>query len=71
MWDGGIIPERYAGRGGNVRPAFTFSNVPASTVSFAMILQDLDVAANGPDGSFTGSPGTFPPNPSVSQRAPP
>jgi hypothetical protein len=48
--DGGIIPERYAGRGGNVGPAFTFSNVPAGTVSFAIILQDLDVAANGPDG---------------------
>ena len=48
--DGGIIPERYAGRGGNVRPAFTFSNIPAGTVSFAIVLQDLDVAANGPDG---------------------
>ena len=48
--DGGIIPERYAGRGGNVRPGFTFSNVPNGTVSFAMILQDLDVAANGADG---------------------
>jgi hypothetical protein len=48
--DGGIIPERYSGRGGNIRPGFTFSNVPQGTVSFAMILQNLDVAANGPDG---------------------
>ena len=48
--DGGIIPERYAGRGGNVRPGFTFSNIPAGTVSFAIVLQDLDVAANGADG---------------------
>ena len=48
--DGGIIPERYAGRGGNVRPEFTFSNIPGGTVSFAIVLQDLDVAANGPDG---------------------
>jgi phosphatidylethanolamine-binding protein (PEBP) family uncharacterized protein len=48
--DGGIIPERYAGRGGNIRPGFTFSNVPAGTVSFAIILQDLAVAASGADG---------------------
>ncbi len=33
--DGGIIPERYAGLGGNVRPGFTFSNIPQGTVSFA------------------------------------
>jgi hypothetical protein len=56
--DGGIIPERYAGRGGNVRPAFMFSNIPAGTVSFAIVLQELDVAANGPVASSTGLPGT-------------
>jgi len=48
--DGGIIPERYAGRGGNVRPGFAFSNIPAGTVSFAIVLQDLDVAVNGAEG---------------------
>ena len=47
--DGGIIPERYAGRGGNVRPGFTFSNIPDGTVSFAMIFHDLDVAFAGTD----------------------
>ena len=47
--DGGIIPERYAGRGGNVRPGFTFSNIPNGTVSFAIIFHDLDVAATGTD----------------------
>jgi Raf kinase inhibitor-like YbhB/YbcL family protein len=47
--DGGIIPERYAGRGNNVRPAFTFSNIPADTVSFAIIFHDVDVAFNGAD----------------------
>ena len=30
--------------------AFTFSNIPGGTVSFAIVLQYLDVAANGPDG---------------------
>jgi len=48
--DGGVIPERYAGRGGNVRPGFTFSNIPDGTLSFAIVLQDLDVAANGAEG---------------------
>ena len=47
--DGGIIPEKYAGRGGNVRPGFTFSNIPGGTVSFAIIFHDLDVAASGSD----------------------
>jgi Raf kinase inhibitor-like YbhB/YbcL family protein len=47
--DGGIIPERYAGRGGNVRPGFTFSNIPDRTVSFAIIFHDLDVAFTGTD----------------------
>jgi len=42
--DGGIIPERYAGRGNNVRPRFTFSNIPADTVSFAITFHDVDVA---------------------------
>jgi Raf kinase inhibitor-like YbhB/YbcL family protein len=47
--DGGIIPERYAGRGGNVRPGFTFSNIPAGTVSFAIVFHDMDVAVSGSD----------------------
>ena len=47
--DGGIIPERYAGRGGNVRPGFAFSNIPDGTVSFAIIFHDLDVAVTGTD----------------------
>jgi Raf kinase inhibitor-like YbhB/YbcL family protein len=47
--DGGIIPERFAGRGGNVRPGFTFSNIPNGTVSFAIIFHDLDVAVTGTD----------------------
>jgi phosphatidylethanolamine-binding protein (PEBP) family uncharacterized protein len=48
--DGGISPERHAGRGGNVRPGLTFSNIPAETVSFAIVFHDLDVAANGAEG---------------------
>jgi len=45
--DGGIVPEKYTGRGGNVQPAFTFSNAPAETVSYAIIFHDLDVALGG------------------------
>ncbi len=44
--DGGIVPEKYAGRGGNTQPAFKFSNAPAGTVSYAIIFHDLDVALN-------------------------
>jgi Raf kinase inhibitor-like YbhB/YbcL family protein len=45
--DGGIVPLRYAGRGDNVQPGFTFSNAPDTTVSYAIIFHDLDVALGG------------------------
>jgi Raf kinase inhibitor-like YbhB/YbcL family protein len=44
--DGGIVPAKYTGRGGNVQPGFKFSNAPAGTVSYAIIFHDLDVALN-------------------------
>ena len=44
--DGGIIPEKYTGRGG-VQPGFKFSNAPTGTVSYAIIFHDLDVALKG------------------------
>ena len=44
--DGGIIPQKYAGRSG-VQPDFTFSNAPEGTVTYAIILHDLDVAVGG------------------------
>ncbi|HTV49595.1 MAG TPA: YbhB/YbcL family Raf kinase inhibitor-like protein [Steroidobacteraceae bacterium] len=44
--DGGIIPQKYAGRSG-VQPGFTFSNAPEGTVSYAIILHDIDVAIGG------------------------
>jgi len=44
--DGGIVPEKYAGRGG-VQPGFKFSNAPEGTVSYAIIFHDIDVALGG------------------------
>lgn len=44
--DGGIVPQKYAGREG-VQPGFTFSNAPENTVSYAIIFHDLDVALQG------------------------
>jgi Raf kinase inhibitor-like YbhB/YbcL family protein len=41
--DGGIVPQKYAGRDG-VQPGFTFSNAPEGTVSYAIIFHDIDVA---------------------------
>jgi hypothetical protein len=48
--DGGVVPERYAARGENVQPAFTFTNVPDGTVSFAIIFHDIDVAMRNGTG---------------------
>ena len=47
--DGGIVPQKYAGRMG-VQPGFTFSNAPDNTVSYAIIFHDLDVALMGGTG---------------------
>ena len=41
--DGGIVPQKYAGRDG-VQPGFTFSNAPEGTVSYAIIFHDIDVS---------------------------
>src|SRR5262245_45649642 len=41
--DGGIVPQKYAGRDG-VQPGFTFSNAPEGTVTYAIILHDIDVS---------------------------
>src|SRR5580698_994560 len=47
--DGGIVPQKYAGRAG-VIPDFKFSNAPEGTVSYAIILHDVDVAIGGGTG---------------------
>jgi hypothetical protein len=47
--DGGIVPQKYAGRGG-VIPDFKFSNAPEGTVTYAIILHDVDVAIGGGTG---------------------
>jgi Raf kinase inhibitor-like YbhB/YbcL family protein len=47
--DGGIVPQKYAGRGG-VIPDFKFSNAPEGTVAYAIILHDVDVALGGGTG---------------------
>jgi len=45
--DGGVVPAKYAARGDNVQPGFTFSGLPDNAVSIAIIFHDLDVALNG------------------------
>jgi Raf kinase inhibitor-like YbhB/YbcL family protein len=47
--DGGIVPQKYAGRGG-VQPGFKFTGAPEGTVSYAIIFHDLDVALQGGTG---------------------
>jgi Raf kinase inhibitor-like YbhB/YbcL family protein len=48
--DGGQIPSRYAQTGEEASPPLTWSNVPDGTMSFALIVHDLDAAiGNGTD----------------------
>jgi Raf kinase inhibitor-like YbhB/YbcL family protein len=44
--DGGIVPPKYAGRGG-VQPGFKFENAPEGTMSYAIIFHDIDVSLKG------------------------
>ena len=48
--DGGIVPPKYTGRGGNVQPGFKFSGAPEGTVSYAIIFHDIDVSLMGSTG---------------------
>src|SRR5215470_8646737 len=53
--DGGEVPQKHAGRGGNVSPAFEFNWVqggnpampPASLASYAIIFHDIENAPRG------------------------
>jgi hypothetical protein len=45
--DGGVIPDKYSFRGGNVQPGFTFANPEQDTVSYAIIFHDIDVTFMG------------------------
>jgi Raf kinase inhibitor-like YbhB/YbcL family protein len=47
--DGGIVPPKYSGAGGNVQPDFKISNAPATTQSFAIIMHDIDVSLPNSD----------------------
>lgn len=42
--DGGAIPEKYTQGGEDISPPLTWSNVPAGTVSFTLIVHDADAA---------------------------
>ena len=47
--DGGIIPAKFTCEGANVSPELRWSDVPANTRSFALIVDDPDA----PAGTFT------------------
>lgn len=44
--DGGVVPAKFAFRGENVQPDFSFSGLPDTAVSVAIIFHDLDVGLN-------------------------
>ena len=45
--DGGIIPDKYTFRGGNVQPGFKFLDPEKGTVCYVIILHDIDVSLGG------------------------
>lgn len=51
--DGGIIPIKYTSHGDNVQPSFVISGQPETTVSFAIIFHDIEVAIGGTTNDVT------------------
>ena len=47
--DSGLIPQKFTCQGGNVSPELNWSEAPAGTKSFALIMDDPDA----PGGTFT------------------
>jgi Raf kinase inhibitor-like YbhB/YbcL family protein len=45
--DGGIIPLKFTSHGENVQPDFTITGAPETTVSYAIIFHDIEVALGG------------------------
>lgn len=48
--DGGVIPEMYSQPGRDVSPPLSWSGAPDSTVSFALIMHDVDAATGDGTG---------------------
>jgi hypothetical protein len=51
--DGGIIPLKFTSHGDNVQPGFTITGAPETTVSYAIIFHDIEVALGGGTGDVT------------------
>lgn len=51
--DGGIIPIRFTSHGDNVQPDFTITGAPDTTVAYAVIMHDIEVAIGGNTGDVT------------------
>ncbi len=45
--DGGVVPDKFSFRGGNVQPDFKISNAPDGVQTYAIIFHDIDVAIGG------------------------
>lgn len=50
---GDVIPIRYTSHGDNVQPDFTITGAPDNTVSYAVIMHDIEVALGGGTGDVT------------------
>src|SRR5687767_3054862 len=42
--DGAVIPFKYTSHGDNIQPDFTITGAPDTTVSYAIIMHDIEVA---------------------------
>jgi Raf kinase inhibitor-like YbhB/YbcL family protein len=50
---GGVIPIRFTSHGENVQPNFTITGAPDNTVSYAVIMHDIEVALQGSTNDVT------------------
>ena len=80
--DGGMIPEKHAQPGRDVSPPLSWSGAPDSTVSFALIIRDIDAVSGdgttdalhwmvwGIPGSMMSLPEGLPQGPTIAMSAP-
>jgi Raf kinase inhibitor-like YbhB/YbcL family protein len=54
--DGGVLPERYARRGGNVAPPFDWDGAPAGAAEFVLTCEDLDARSDARSAEPEGRP---------------
>ncbi|MES2623751.1 MAG: YbhB/YbcL family Raf kinase inhibitor-like protein [Pseudomonadota bacterium] len=65
--DGAVIPLKFTSHGDNIQPDFTITGAPDTTVSYAIIMHDIEVALGGNTDDVTHWVAFNIPSPTISE----